>query len=318
MRTKRRSLLAKSLLLHGPKTLHWAEEMLPLLGDKDVLIETIAGAVSIGSEMPRYLGVSREESSLHYPIMTGYESYGRITALGSNLNEKLLGETVIAFYGHRSHAVLPFEKLIFAPSRVPPPTALLLILSCDVAKAIRKLQIQPEERVLVAGAGAIGLIAVWLLKRYGVQTVHVLEPEAIRRDKAIALGASLAVFPEEAERWPAEYPVAIECSSRDIAFQLLQEKMAHNGRIAVLSDGNLEPLSLSPYFHSKELKIVGSSDGWDYQQHALWFWKAVEDDQSLANALFELTIKAADLPKTFATIAKGEISPIKVLVNYKT
>jgi alcohol dehydrogenase len=318
MRTKRRSLLARSLLLHGPKTLHWAEEMLPLLGDNDVLIETIAGAMSIGSELPRYSGTSREANSLHYPMMTGYESYGRITALGSSLNEKLLGETVIAFYGHRSHAILPFEKLLFAPSRVPPPTALLLILTCDVAKAIRKLQIQPEERVLVAGAGAIGLIAVWILKRYGIQTVHVLEPEASRRDKALALGASLAVFPEEAERWPGEYPVAIECSGRDIGFQLLQEKSAQNGRIAVLSDGNLEPLSLSPHFHSKELKILGSSDGWDYQQHALWFWKAVEDDQSLANTLFELTIKAADLPKTFAAIAKGEISPIKVLVNYKT
>lgn len=318
MRTKRRSLLAKSLLLHGPKTLHWAEEMLPLLGDNDVLIETIAGAMSIGSEMPRYLGDSREAGGLHYPMMTGYESYGRITALGNNLNEKLLGETVIAFYGHRSHAILPFDKLIFAPSRVPPPTALLLILSCDVAKAIRKLQIQPEERVLIAGGGAIGLIAVWLLKRYGVQTVHILEPEASRRDKALALGASLAVFPEEAEKWPAEYPVALECSGRDVAFQLLQEKSAQNGRIAVLSDGNLEPLSLSPYFHSKELKIMASSDGWDYQQHALWFWKAVEDDQSLATALFERTIKAAELPKTFAAISKGEITPIKVLVNYKT
>jgi alcohol dehydrogenase len=318
MRTKRRSLLSRSLLLHGPKTLHWTEEMLPLLGDDDVLIETIAGAMSLGSEIPRYLGESRETTALKFPMMTGYESYGRITALGKNLNEKLLGETVLAFYGHRSHAILPFDKLVFAPSRVPPPTALLEILSCDVAKAIRKMQIQPEERVLVSGGGAIGLIAVWLLKRYGVQTVHLLEPEATRRDKAIALGASLAVFPEEAERWPAEYPVAIECSGRDIAFQLLQEKCAHNGRIAVLSDGNLEPFTLSPHFHHKELKIIASSDGWDYQQHALWFWKAVEDDQSLANALFDLTIKAADLPKTFAALAKGEISPVKVLVNYKT
>jgi alcohol dehydrogenase len=318
MRTKRRSLLAKSLLLHGPKTLHWAEEMLPPLGDEDVLIETVAGAISIGSELPRFLGEAREAGGLRFPMMTGYESYGRITALGSNLNEKLLGETVIGFYGHRSHIVLPFDSLIFAPSRVPPPTALLLILSCDVAKAIRKLQIQPEERVLITGAGAIGLIAVWLLKRYGVQTVHVLEPEASRRDKAITLGASLAVFPEEAEGWPAEYPVAIECSSRDVAFHLLQEKAANNGRIAVLSDGNLEALSLSPYFHSKELKIIASSDGWDYQQHALWFWKAVEDDYRLADALFELTILAAELPRTFAALAKGEISPIKVLVNYKT
>jgi alcohol dehydrogenase len=317
MRTKRRSLLTNSLLLHGPKTLHWAEEILPPLGDRDVLVETIAGAISIGSELPRYKGEAREAGGLRFPMMTGYESYARITALGSEVNEKLLGETVVAFYGHRSHMILPAERLIFAPSRIPPPTALLLILSCDVAKAIRKLQIQPEERVLITGAGAIGLLAVWLLKRYGIQTVHVLEPEAKRREKALELGASLAVFPEEAESWPAEYPVAIECSSRDSAFQLLQERAAPQGRIAVLSDGNLEPFTLSPHFHSKELRIIASSDGWDYQQHALWFWKAVEEDSRLADTLFELTIMASDLPKTFAALAKGEISPIKVLVNYK-
>ena len=40
MRTRRRSLLAKSLNLYGPKTLNWSEDMLPLVGDDDVVIET--------------------------------------------------------------------------------------------------------------------------------------------------------------------------------------------------------------------------------------------------------------------------------------
>ncbi len=81
MRTRRRSLLAKSLNLYGPRTLNWSEDMLPLVGDDDVVVETIAGAISIGSELPRYTGQAREAKRLRYPMMTGYESYGRITGV---------------------------------------------------------------------------------------------------------------------------------------------------------------------------------------------------------------------------------------------
>ena len=317
MRTKRRSLLAKSLLLYDPQTLKWNEDMLPIVGDDDVIIETIAGAISIGSEMPRYRGNSREIQSPDYPLMTGYESYGRITGVGKNIPEQLIGEKVLAFYGHSTHAVLPFKDVIFAPSRIPPPTALLAILTCDVAKGIRKLNIKADERVLISGAGAIGLISIWLLKKYGIQSIHVLELNAERRDKALALGANVAVHPAEAQFWADDFEVGIECSNQDSAFQILQEKMTHQGRIAVLSDGNVEPLRLSAHFHHKELTLIGSSDGWDYQRHAIWFWQAVEDDHSLAETLFDLTIPHMDLSVTFFKLWKDLINPVKVLINYQ-
>lgn len=317
MQTKRRSLLAKTLLLHGPYTFNWTDEMLPPIGDEDVVIETIAGAISIGSELPRYKGKSREAKILSYPLMTGYESYGRITAVGQNVSEQLLGEKVIAFYGHRTQAILPVNQVIFAPSRIPPPTALLAILTCDVAKGLRKLNIMPEERVLVTGAGAIGLMAIWLLRQYGVQTIHVLEPDEERCQKAHDLGAIVAVHPKEAESWPHEFTVGIECSNHNEGFRLLQEKARHEGRICLLSDGNLEPLTLTPHFHSKELRIMGSSDGWNYEKHAIWFWKMVENDNLLAQTLFDLTISHTELPQTFHQLAKGQINPVKVLVNYQ-
>lgn len=316
MQTKQRSLLAKSLILHGPKTLYWKEEMLPALRDDAVLIETIAGAMSVGSEIPRYRGDSRESEPLKYPLMTGYESYGRIIAVGKFISQKFLGETVVASYGHRTHAIVPFERVIFAPSRIAPPTALLSILTCDVAKGIRKLHIQPEERVLICGAGAIGLMTVWLLRQYGVQTIHVFEPEAERRQRALNLGATVAARPEEAMMWPAEFSVGLECSSRDVGFGLLQEKAAPEGRICILSDGNIEPLILTRHFHEKELSIIGSSDGWDYQRHASWFWSQVEDDNSLAENVFEMQIHPSRLEKTFAELASGKVKAIKVLVNY--
>ncbi|GAB5493748.1 MAG: alcohol dehydrogenase catalytic domain-containing protein [Phototrophicaceae bacterium] len=317
MRTRRRSLLATSLMLHGPQTLSWSEDMLPLVGDNDVVVETIAGAISIGSELPRYLGQSREVKTLLYPMMTGYESYGHITGVGKGVSEQLIGEKIIAFYGHRTHAILPADTLIFTPSRIPPPTALLAILTCDVAKGIRKLNIKPEERVLVTGAGAIGLMTIWMLKRYGVNSIHVLEIDAERCEKALVLGASSAVHPDEAIRWAEDFDIGIECSNNDAGFQILQEKLAHGSRICILSDGNLAPLTLSSHFHHKELSVIASSDGWDYHRHAIWFWQQVKEANILADTLFDMTIPHLELAQTFATLAKGQVNPVKVLINYR-
>lgn len=44
-----------------------------------------------------------------------------------------------------------------------------------------------------------------------------------------------------------------------------------NGKICILSDGNIEELTLTANFYQKELQIIGSSDGYDYQKHADWF-----------------------------------------------
>src|SRR5215510_7689779 len=149
-----RNLKRRSLLVTAPRQVEWVQDNIRQPADGEVLVETIAGAISIGSELPQYRGDARLSQRPTYPLMTGYESYARIIAVGAGVSEKFLGETIIGFYGHRTHEVLPFDKLLFAPSRFPPPTALLVILTCDMAKGIRKLQIRPDERVLVTGAGA--------------------------------------------------------------------------------------------------------------------------------------------------------------------
>ena len=120
----------------------------------------------------------------------------------------------------------------------------------------------------MTGAGVIGLLTVWTLAKLGV-VVDVVEPDAARRALAARLGARRAVVgPDQLDD---AYALGLECSSRDAAFELLQARMAHDGRLCVLSDGNLEPLTLTPHFHARELSVVGSSDGWDYHAHAAWF-----------------------------------------------
>jgi alcohol dehydrogenase len=77
-----------------------------------------------------------------------------------------------------------------------------------------------------------------------------------------------------------------------------------------------KPLTLTPAFHEKELSLVGSSDGWDYQEHAKWFFNQVQEHHFNLEQLFDYQTTATNLITTFKLLANGTISPIKVLVKY--
>jgi alcohol dehydrogenase len=308
----------KSLLLTAPGQLEWVNEDLPPLQPHEVLIQTTAGAISTGSELPIYCGTVRSTEPKRYPRMTGYESAGVVIGCGSNVQRFQIGDRVIAFYGHRTHAIIPESKAIAVPDNAHDALALLSILTCDVSKGIRKVDPQPDESVLITGAGIIGLLTTFMLKAFGVQMIDIVEPRAERRTMALQLGARLAMPPEEITSVSEMYPIAFECSSSNKAFELLQRKMQREGRICILSDGNIEPLTLTPAFHQKELMIVGSSDGWDYQEHAKWFFNFVSVHIPKLEDLFDYQTTADNLIATFELLATSTIEPIKVLVHYNT
>lgn len=307
-----------SLLLIAPRQLQWFEEELPAPAEGEVLVQTIAGAISLGSEIPQYRGDARGSHEPGYPRMTGYESVGVVCACGPGVSRLHVGDRVVATYGHRTAAIVPEARAIPVPVVISDELALLAILSCDVAKGIRKLQPRYEETALVTGAGTIGLLTVWMLAALGLKRIDVIDPDAARRDLALVLGARATRSPDSSAAGSVGYSVGFECSGRDAGFALLQADLGPNARICVLSDGNLEPLTLTPAFHEKELEIVGSSDGWDYQEHARWYFEAVRRDFRDLERIFDRRIAAADLPATFEQLATDDDRPVKVFVRYES
>jgi alcohol dehydrogenase len=50
--------------------------------------------------------------------MTGYESAGVVIDCGSNVQRFQVGDRVISFYGHRTHAIISEAKEISVPDDV--------------------------------------------------------------------------------------------------------------------------------------------------------------------------------------------------------
>ena len=305
----------RSLLLTAPRTLRWVEEPLPPVGPDEVLVATRTGALSLGTELPRYRGDSRGSRPDTYPRMTGYENVAIVQACGAAVRHLRPGDRVVATYGHRTHAVVPAQKAVPVPGGIADELGILNILSGDVAAGIARLGTPPPESVLVTGAGAIGLLAVFVLRALGVAHVEVVEPDAGRCDLALVLGARRALAPDEIGPPGERYAAGLECSSRAAACTLLQTQVRHGGRIVILADGNLEPLVLDPLFHERELTVCGSSDCPDYHAHARWYFAQLAAAPPL-DRLFALHIAAAELPDTFAHLADDPARPVKVLVHY--
>ena len=202
--------------------------------------------------------------------MAGYRNAGTVMACGDHVSTMRPGRWASASYGHRTRSWRQWRqrRWIGIPDDISDALALLSILCCVVAKGVRKVEPRPEEPALVMGAGAMGLLTVFVLRAYGLRHVNVVESVPGRRGLAMRLAARITATPEGAGTDGSA--VGFECSGRDTAFSLLQGRLRSGGRLCMLSDGNLEPLVLRPEFHEKELAIVASSEGWDYREHARW------------------------------------------------
>ncbi|SDP63698.1 alcohol dehydrogenase catalytic domain-containing protein [Halobacillus aidingensis] len=305
----------KSLILSGYKNLIWETCSMSPLKKDEVLIKTIAGAISIGAELPQYNESDVTDPHPAYPRETGYESYGEVLEVGSNVTQAKVGDRVLSFYGHKDSAIVKSNKIVVVPKELDYRYALLNTLSCDAAKGVLKLNPERVSRVLVTGGGTMGTLAVHFLKKYmNVKHVDMLEPNKQRHVIPKHIGVE-NVFSTKEEVSEHSYDYALECSSRFAAFETLLRSMKLEGKVCILSDGNKDLFHLTEDFYAKELTIVGSSDGWNYNKHADWFFKEYQTSSFLTD-IFEHEVAQENLIHCFAELHTNQISPMKVLVHY--
>jgi threonine dehydrogenase-like Zn-dependent dehydrogenase len=106
--------------------------------------------------------------------------------------------------------------------------------------------VRPDDRVLVTGAGPVGLLMIAVLEAAGVDDITVSEPAPARRERAAALGAT-AVTPDSLPRAPMGRPVGepftyvFECSGRSAAVEAALDQLDRAGRFMFLGTGSETP-----------------------------------------------------------------------------
>jgi (R,R)-butanediol dehydrogenase/meso-butanediol dehydrogenase/diacetyl reductase len=98
--------------------------------------------------------------------------------------------------------------------------------------AVSRARIAPGERVLVVGAGPVGLAVLVWARRAGATQLVVSDPAGQRREAAGSFGATAAVDPLH-EELGGPYDVVIECAGVPGVLQPCVDAVAVHGRVVV-------------------------------------------------------------------------------------
>ena len=266
----------RSLYFVGPRTIRIEGESVPDLGADEALVETLVSAVSSGTELLIYRGemprdlpadetIDALAGDLTYPLKYGYATVGEVVATGENVDDRWRGQTVFAFNPHESHFTAELADLVPVPEDVTPETAALLPTAETATTFVMDGRPRVGERVVVFGAGMVGLVTTSVLAEFPLERLTVVEPVDRRRELAAALGADETLAPTEVARVgergePPGADLAYELSGRPSTLDDALDAVGYDGRIVVGSwyGRKRAETDLGGFFHRNRIDVSSS------------------------------------------------------------
>lgn len=222
------------------------------------------------------------------PLVLGHEAAGTIVGVGDSVDPSRIGQRVSiepqrpdpdSDETRRGHYNLCPHMQFFATPPVdgalceyvtigaefahPVPdsmsddaAALCEPLSVGIA-AIRKAELDGRSRVLIAGAGPIGIVLTQLARAYGATEIVVSDPEPTRRDRALTFGATTTVDPTAGSNDDLAVDAFIDASGAAAAVAAGIPAVRPAGRIVLVGSG-AESMELpTQLIQNRELVLTG-------------------------------------------------------------
>lgn len=275
-------------VLVAPGTIALQQRSVPTPHPDEVLVRVTAVGVC-GSDVHLYRDGHLGDWVVTEPLVLGHESGGTIVATGRGVDPARIGrrvsiepqhpsagsrETMRGDYNldpHMSFYAVPgtdgaFQQYVtiqdhFAhaiPDDVSDHAAALMEpLSVAIATA-RKAGFAPGQRVLIAGAGPVGIAITQVARAYGVTEVIVSDVAAARRDAALSFGATAVLDPMTGDtRDIAHVDSFVDASGAAPAVRTGIEALRPGGRAVLVGMGLPEiPLPITT-IQNRELIVTG-------------------------------------------------------------
>jgi len=259
----------RAAVYHKPGDISIEERPLPQVHAGDVLLRVRYCGVC-GTDLHLVMdGWGRPES------IPGHEYSGIIVAVGDGVDDWHIGQAVVAqptsscgqckyclvgrpslcldntdigmdgyqgaFAEYKSVAA---KDLLLVPEGLGLREAALCEPLAVALHGITRSEVTPDMRVLVSGAGPIGLLILAVLQYQGLDDIVVCEPLERRRKRALQVGASTAVSPRDLaipehpmRQVKHPYDVVYECSGKAGAIELALGNLARGGKIVLMGTG---------------------------------------------------------------------------------
>jgi L-iditol 2-dehydrogenase len=277
-------------VLRGVGDVALIERPTPEPGPGEVVVR-VASVGVCGSDVHYYDHGRIGQYVVEQPLVLGHEASGVVTALGAGVSSPAIGQRVsiepgvpdlvceqclAGRYnlcpGMRFYATPPIDGafaeyvVVHAAFAHPVPdsisddaAALLEPLSVGIW-ACRKAGVTAGSRVLITGAGPIGLVSVQAARAFGATDIVVSDVNPARLALARDLGATqvLDARTADVQDLPRPPDVLLECSGHPAATVAGIRALAPAGRAVLVGMGGDElPLPLS-VVQERELEVTGT------------------------------------------------------------
>jgi bacteriochlorophyllide a dehydrogenase len=200
---------ARAIAFTGRDRIELVDLSIPDPRADEVAVETELTALSQGTDRAMVAGTYRGVAE-RFPFIYGYSRVGRVVAVGSDVPDIAVGDRVfVGMAGTRLHPADGFGELggsytsvgvvhhsdaVRLPDAIDSPTAALGAIAAIAYQGVGTSGVRANQRVLVAGLGAVGQFSAFFSALRGAQ-VWGMDPVTSRRDVAHAFSNATPLDP---------------------------------------------------------------------------------------------------------------------------
>jgi len=342
-----------ALVLNAPRMLAFEPIAFSPLGPSEVRIKTLFSGISAGTELSQYRGTNpfmnrrwdearrlflpAYKPSWSYPVRNlGYEEVGEIIEVGREVSDVKPGDRLYGTWNHRTHHVAgaDYAKERLLPAGADPRIGIFSHIGAVALNGVHDAQIRIGDVVAVFGLGVPGQIAAQAAKASGATVIGV-DPDATRRDKALALGLDEAFDPAGGDvgEWIKSRTngrgadVCIEVSGAPAALAAAIRSVAYSARVIAMGffQGELSGVHLGEEFHHNRIQLICSQiSGVAPESSYRWtkprLWRtAIELQHRGVLSLIPLMSHVEPFehaPEVYARLDKGEAGLLQAVFDF--
>lgn len=280
----------KVSVLRGVGEVVLEERPVPEPGPHEVLIR-VAAVGTCGSDVHYYEHGRIGDFVVREPLVLGHEPSGVVVARGAEARAHEIGQRVaiepgvpcstceqctigqynlcpdMRFFGtppidgaFAEYVVLREDFAYAVPDEISDEAAGLLEPLSVGVWSCRKASVGPGARVLITGAGPIGLVGAQTARAFGATEIVVtdINPERLALAGELGATATIDVSKEDLADSAFEPDVLLECSGAPRAIGAAIRKVGRAGRVVLIGMGGDEiPLPLA-HVQGFELEVTGT------------------------------------------------------------
>lgn len=325
--------IARALWMEGPRLAQMRAAPLRKPAAEEALVATLWSGISRGTERLVFEGrvppseyermrAPLQEGGFPFPVKYGYCAVGRVEEGPA----EWVGRTVFCLHPHQDRFVAPLAVLRSVPASTPPRRATLAANMETALNAMWDSGAGPGDRIVVVGAGVLGLLIASLAARLPGAETTVVDVEPSRGEVARRLGARFIDYRDADVLRGAQADVVFHASASAQGLSLALDCAGLEGVVVETSwFGDAEPaVPLGAGFHANRLRLVSSQVGhvaasrrarWP---HARRLDKALEllVDARLDD-LISREVAFDDLPRELPSVLAPQAEGLGVVVRYQ-